>query len=127
MDKKTKVFDITRLVMGVLAIVLGIILLFVVGIYYNNLLESSAAGAILGLFMLPFILAIMACCIINIILGMLEVKKYIDNKNIPLEDRKLKKGGMFFKMIIAIIGLSLPMIVAYICDINEYNRINKYD
>lgn len=127
MDKKTKVFDITRLVMSVLVIVLGIILLFVVGIYYNNLIESSATGAILGLLMMPFILAIMLCCIINIILGIFGVKKYIDNKNIPLEDRKLKKGGILFKIIIAIIGLSLPMIIVYICDLIEYNKINKYD
>ena len=127
MDKRTKALDITRLVMSVLAIILGIITLVIIGKYYNNLRESSATGAILGLFMMPFIFAIMVCCIINIILGMLEAKEYIDNKNIPLEDRKLKKGGMLFKIIIAVIGLSLPMIVIYICDLNEYNRINKLD
>ena len=122
---KTKGLDITRLIMSILAIVLGILLLIVVGNYYNDLRNSSAAGLVLGLLLLPIIFLVMACMIINLVLGIMGIKKHLDNKNIALEKRKIKKGGIIFKTIIAIIGLSLPMIIVYICDIVEYNNQNS--
>ena len=127
MDNKTKALDITRVVMSVLSIILGIILLMVVGKYYNNLRSSSGAGAILGLLMIPIFFAVMGCIIINIVLGIVGIKKYMDYKAVAPEDRKIKRGGIFFKTIIAVVGLSLPMIIIYICDLTEYNNLNKYN
>ena len=122
MDKDVKSLDIVRLMMSVFSIILGIITLLLVGKYYNNLRSSSGAGAILGLFMMPIFFAVMGCIVINIVLGIVGIKKYMDYKTVALEDRKLKKGSILFKSIIAIIGLSLPMLVVYVCDLSEYNK-----
>ena len=124
MDKNVKLLDFTRLVMSILAIVFGILLIFVVGNYYNNLKDSSAVGTIFSFAMMPIIFVVMACIIINLIQGIWGIKKYLDNKNIPLEGRKIKKDNVLVKSIIAIVGLSLPMLIICFCDINEYNKHN---
>lgn len=60
--------------------------------------------------------------IINAIMGVIGIVKYLKNKNIALVDRNINTGRIVVKIIIAILGVSLPLVVAYICDIVEINK-----
>lgn len=122
MEKEVKGLDITRLVMSILAIMWAIILFVIVCDYFIKLKNGSSTDVIFLIFLLPIFFAMSVCLVINALLGLLGVHKYLKNKNIPLNERKVNIAKIIIKIIVALLGLSLPMLVVYICDITESNK-----
>ena len=122
---KTKGLDITRLVMCILTIIWAIVLGVIVGDYFYTLNKGDDIGKIFLIFLFPIFILMGIVLVINAIMGIMGVKKYFKNKNIALVDRNISTGKIVGKIIIAILGLSLPLLVAYICDIVERNKKQK--
>ena len=122
---ETKGLDITRLIMSIIAIVWAIVLGVLVGDYFYTINKGDEIANIFLILLFPIIILIGIILIINTIMGILGVKKYFKNKNIALNDRNVGVGRIVVKIIIAILGLSLPLLVAYICDIVEVNKKKK--
>ena len=119
---KTKGLDITRLIMSIIAIIWAIVLGVLVCDYFYSLIKGDEVGNIFLIFLFPLFLILGVMLIINLIMGILGVKKYFNNKNTPLNDRNIGAGRIALKIIVAILGVSLPLLVAYICDIVEVNK-----
>lgn len=122
---KTKGLDVTRLIMSILAIICAIILGWLVFDYFYTLIKGNEAGTIFLIFLLPIFLILGVMLIINAIMGIIGVKKYFKNKNVMLQDRNTSTGRIVFKIIIAILGVSPPLLIAYICDIVEASKKKK--
>ena len=122
---KTKGLDIIRLVMSVLAIIWAIVLGVFILRYFYTLTKGDDISNIFLIFLLPILLIMGVLLIINMIMGITGVCKFIRNKNITLIERNIKTGHIVVKIIVSIIGLSLPLLIAYICDIVERNKKQK--
>lgn len=122
---KTKGLDIIRLVMSVLAIIWAIVLGVFILRYFYTLTKGDDISNIFLIFLLPILLIMGVLLIVNMIMGITGVCKFIRNKNITLIERNIKIGHIVVKIIVSIIGLSLPLLIAYICDIIERNKKQK--
>lgn len=119
---KTNGIDITRLIMSIIAIVWAITLGLVIGDYFYTINKGDEIANIFLILLFPIIMLMGIILVINIIMGIIGVKKYFNNKNIALNDRNVGVGRIVVKIIISILGLSLPLLIAYICDIVEINK-----
>ena len=117
-----KGLDITRLIMSILAIIWALVLGFIVGDYLYTLIKGDDISTIFLIFLFPIFMVMAVVLIINAIMGIVGVRKYFKNKNIELDNRSVGMGSIIVKIIIAILGVSIPLLVAYICDIVELNK-----
>ena len=122
---RTKGLDITRLVMSILAIIWAIVLGVIVIDYFYTLNKGDEIANIFLILLFPIFILMGIILTINAIMGIIGVKKYFKNKNISLNDRNFGVGRIIVKIIISILGLSLPLLIAYICDIVEVNKKNN--
>lgn len=122
---ETKSLDITRLIMSIIAIVWAIVLGVLVGDYFYTINKGDEIANIFLILLLPIFILMGVVLVINTIMGIIGVKKYFNNKNIALNDRNVGVGRIVVKIIISILGLSLPLLIAYICDIVEVNKKNN--
>ena len=119
---ETRGLDITRLIMSVIAIILAIVLGVIVGDYFYTLNKGEDIGKIFLIFIFPIFMLMAVVLIVNAIMGVIGVTKYFKNKNIALVDRNNSNGLIIVKIIVAILGVSAPLLIAYICDIIEINK-----
>ena len=122
---KTKGLDIIRLIMSLLAIIWAIVLGIIIGDYFYTINKGDEVGNLFLILLFPIFILMGVLLVINVIMGILGVKKYFKNKKTELADRNTNIGRIIIKIIIAILGVSLPLLVAYICDIVEVNKKNK--
>ena len=122
---KTKGLDITRLVMSIIAIIWAIVLGVVIGDYFYTINKGDEIANVFLILLFPIFILMGVVLVINTIMGIIGVKKYFKNKNIALNDRNIGVGRIVVKIIISILGLSLPLLIAYICDIVEVNKKKK--
>lgn len=122
---KTKGLDITRLVMSIIAIVWAIVLGIIVGDYFYTINKGDDIGKMFLVLLFPIFILMGIILIINAIMGILGVKKYFKNKNLALNNRNTSTGRIVGKIIVSILGVSLPLLIAYICDIIERNKKQK--
>ena len=122
---ETKGLDITRLVMSILAIIWAIVLGIIVGYYFYTINKGDEIANIFLILLFPIFILMGVVLVINTIMGIIGIKKYFKNKNISLNDRNVGVGRIVVKIIISILGLSLPLLIAYICDIVEFNKKKK--
>ena len=122
---ETKGLDITRVVMSIIAIIWAIVLGIIVGDYFYTINKGDEIANIFLLLLFPIFILMGVVLVINTIMGIIGVKNYFKNKNISLNDRKVGVGRIVVKIIIALLGLSLPLLIAYICDIVEVNKKKK--
>ena len=117
-----KGLDITRLVMSIIAIIWAIVLGVLVGDYFYTINKGDEIANVFLILLFPIFILMGVVLVINAIMGIIGVKKYFKNKNIALNDRNVGVGRIVVKIIISILGLSLPLLIAYICDILEVNK-----
>lgn len=122
---ETKGLDITRLVMSILAIIWAIVLGIIVGDYFYTINKGDEIANIFLILLFPIFILMGVVLVINTIMGIIGIKKYFKNKNIALNDHNVGVGRIVVKIIISILGLSLPLLIAYICDIVEVNKKKK--
>lgn len=125
MQEKPKALDIIRLVMSILAIIWAIVLGWFVLDYFYSLIKGDDIGTMFLIFLMPIFLLLGVMLIINAIMGIFGVKKYFKNRNISLAERNVGVGRIVLKIIVAILGASLPLLIAYICDIVEASKKKK--
>ena len=124
---KSKGLDITRLIMSIIAIVWAIVLGIIVGNYFYTIIKGDDIANIFLILLFPIFILMGIVLIINAIMGILGVKKYFKNRNVLLNERNMGVGHIVIKIIIAILGVSLPLMMAYICDIIEINKKKNLD
>ena len=125
MDNKNRGLDITRLVMSLLAIVWAIALGVIVIDYLYTINKGDDIGNIFLIILFPIFVLMGVVLVINAIMGVTGIIKYFKNKNVALVDRNIATGRIVIKIIVSILGISLPLLVAYICDIVEVNKKKK--
>ena len=125
MDDKNRGLDITRLVMSLLAIVWAIALGVIVIDYLYTINKGDDIGNIFLIILFPIFVLMGVVLVINAIMGVTGIIKYFKNKNVALVDRNIATGRIVVKIIVSILGISLPLLVAYICDIVEVNKKKK--
>lgn len=121
-EKKPKGLDITRLIIAIIVILIGVMAVFytiagTVGMFESANEEDTMSGLVF-LFIIPiFIMGIAFACI-----GVRWIKKYNKIKNIPLIDRKTDIVTPIGVSIVAIFFLgytSVPLVVYYVFDLIE--------
>lgn len=125
MNNKNKGLDITRFVMSLLAIVWAIVLGVIVIDYFYTINKGDDIGNIFLIILFPIFVLMGVVLVINAIMGVTGIIKYFKNKNVALVDRNIATGRIVIKIIVSILGISLPLLVAYICDIVEVNKKKK--
>lgn len=127
MKQNVKGLDITRLVLSILAIIWAVALGLLVFNYIRVLTEADDMGILFLILLFPIFLAFIVMLVINAIMGIIGVGKYFKNRNVELVNRNVGMGRIVGKMIVAILGLSPPLIISYICDITEVEKKKKLE
>lgn len=120
-DKKPKVLDILRLIVGILTFAGAVLVGISMCISVYDLFTYDGEDSISGLILI-FIIPLMICAFAYSIIGMKWIKKYGKTKNMPLIQRTVSVGECVVKIVLTGIFFTywaIPLIVYWGLDLIE--------